>query len=94
MNSDFAVNNAARFARRARREAGSDAKAQVDRAWRLAFGRSPTSAQLSAALEYLSEQSDHYRQAKKKKTKTSPEQQALATFCQALLSSNRFLYVD
>jgi mono/diheme cytochrome c family protein len=94
MNSEFMVETATRFARRIRQEAGSEPNAQVERAWRLAYGRSPTAGQLAAAVDYLAEQSAHYAAAKKKKGAPTPRQQALATFCQALLSSNRFLYVE
>jgi mono/diheme cytochrome c family protein len=94
MNSEFMVRAASAFADRVRREAGNDTRAQVHRAWRLAFGRSADESQVRDAVAYLSEQAEHYRAKKPGRTAAKPEQQALATFCQALLSSNPFLYVE
>jgi mono/diheme cytochrome c family protein len=97
MNSDFLVRNAVAFADRVSREAGRDPRARVEHASLLAFGRPLDGGQLADALAYLAEQTEHYRRMQKQRAKTAsppPEQQALATFCQALLSSNPFLYVE
>jgi hypothetical protein len=88
------VREASAFADRVRREAGSEPRAQVQRAWRLAFGRSADEGQVCDAVAYLAEQADHYRAKKPALKAAKPEQQALATFCQALLGSNPFLYVE
>src|SRR5881396_183281 len=42
MNSQFILDQAARFAARLQAEAGDDRAAQVTRAWQLAFSRAPT----------------------------------------------------
>ena len=42
MNSQFILDQAARFARRLQTEAGDDRANQVTRAWQLAFSRTPT----------------------------------------------------
>jgi hypothetical protein len=94
MNSDFVVSSSLAFAGRVRREAGPDLRAQVRRAWRLAFGPPPDRRQERDALAYLREQTAYYRLKKRTKGEPAPERQALATFCQALLSSNPFLYVE
>jgi hypothetical protein len=94
MNSAFFVDSAAAFARRVAREAGDDRTAQVRHAWRLAFGRAPDDRQLAAALEYLAEQEGQFQARKRTKADPAPRQQALATFCHALMNSNAFLYVD
>ncbi len=92
MNNDFVLGQAEAFATRLVREAGGDARAQVVRAWRLAFAAEPAAEDLRDALAFLAEQEAHFRAAAPKPA--DPKRQALASFCQALLSSNRFLYVD
>ena len=101
MNSQFIVSYSGYFADRVRREAGDDLRAQVVRAWHLAFSRSPSEEEIDQALVFLADQTalfgngDAAEKDKKKKEKQSaPAEQALTTFCQVLLSSNAFLYVD
>jgi hypothetical protein len=92
MNNDFLLQQSEAFAARLAREAGSDPRAQVIRAWWLAFAAEPTLEEVSGALAFLTHQAERHRTATPKSG--DPPRQALATFCQALLSSNRFLYVD
>jgi mono/diheme cytochrome c family protein len=94
MNNGFVIRSASAFADRVHREVGSDPRAQVRQAWKLAFGPPPTKAQIRDAAAFLDEQTALYRAKKTVRTVTPPEQQALATFCHALLSSNPFLYVE
>jgi hypothetical protein len=106
MNSQFMLDQAARFAQRLQKEAGEDRNRQVARAWQLAFSRSPTDTELADALDFLSRQVDHLKavgeikpvEKKDEKAKAAPppvpELQALTDLCQALLSANEFLYVD
>jgi hypothetical protein len=97
MNNELVVKETERFAARVRSETGEDASAQVQRAWSLAFGRVPTSEQLAAGLAFLTEQTQQIaaRIPADQVAKEPPAaQQALASFCQALLSANAFLYVD
>jgi hypothetical protein len=49
LNDPFVLEQAEHFAARLQREAGSDPSAQVDRAFRLAFGRHPSLAEARAA---------------------------------------------
>jgi mono/diheme cytochrome c family protein len=90
MNSQHMVTQAKYFAERVRHESGADPKKQVVHAWRLAFTQEPTEAEIRDAIAFLAEQMAHYRSQKG----LDPQQLALASFCQALLTSNRFLYVD
>src|SRR5262249_4676852 len=53
MNNAFVVGAARALADRVRREAGADARAQVVRAWRLAFGADPSEKDVSAASGFL-----------------------------------------
>jgi hypothetical protein len=101
MNSQFMLDQAARFAQRLEEDAGDDRARQVARAWQLAFSRSPTEAELADAIEFLSGQVEHLETAVEKKdekgkaaARPTPARQALTDFCQALLSANEFLYVD
>jgi hypothetical protein len=107
MNSQFILDQAARFASRLQREAGEDPARRVDRAWQLAFNRSPTEQESADARELLSRQVEYLKNVAEKKDeppkkdgktkpvpKPTPELQALTNLCQALLSANEFLYVD
>jgi len=55
LNGSFLLDQAARFARRVEKEAGSDPEDQVRRAVLLAFGREPTPAETSAAAALVRE---------------------------------------
>jgi hypothetical protein len=96
MNGSFVRSQAASLARRAASEAGDDLEGQVERAWRLAFGSRPSEAETAAGAAYVQSQKARYEAstAEKKEHDPTPAERALASYCQALLSSNRFLYVD
>jgi mono/diheme cytochrome c family protein len=80
MNGAFTMQQAGFFADRVKKEAGTDPALQATRAWKLAYGSEMSEKEKLAAVAFL---------------KDFPKKdQALAAFCQALLSSNRFLYVD
>ncbi len=85
INSKDSLAHAAEFARRVQSEAGSERDAQIIVAHRLAFGREPNVTELSAATEFLN------RQAARNAAAASS---TLTDFCQVLLNSNEFLYVD
>ncbi len=53
INGDFIQQQAAAFAMRLRRDAGEEAPAQVERAWRLALHRAPDAEENQRALEFL-----------------------------------------
>ena len=101
MNGDFAAAQAAAFAERIRKDAGPAARDQVTRAWKLAYGAAPGEKDLGGALDFLKTATEAFRKlspppmaGQKAPESPSPEVRALAAFCQALLGSNRFLYVD
>jgi hypothetical protein len=105
MNNEFVVDQAQAFAERVRREAGADRAAQIRTAWQWAFAEEPTTAQLADAQEFLAAETKVFADResaepaaaapqKAQPPKTPAAEQSLRTFCQALLSSNRFLYVD
>ncbi|HEX4610656.1 MAG TPA: PSD1 and planctomycete cytochrome C domain-containing protein [Urbifossiella sp.] len=105
LNGEFAAAQAEAFAARVRREAGADQDAQVVRAWKLAYLRGPTEGEAAAARSFLRTAADAFAAQPalppppKKGNAPVPEPptpgaRALAAFCQAMLGSNRFLYVD
>ncbi|MBC8357067.1 MAG: DUF1553 domain-containing protein [Planctomycetes bacterium] len=98
MNSDFALTRAKRFAERIQRDAGDDVSAQLALAWQLAFAATPNNEELAEAVAFVEGQTKHFAAnpapESKDKKKVAPADEALASFCHALLSSNRFLYID
>ena len=92
MNDTFVVTRSRDMAARLRRECGTDTAQQVRRAWELAFGRQPTPEETTASQRFLKEQERLL--TAEKKPNTDPALLALGSFCQALMSSNGFLYVD
>ena len=96
LNSSFAIARAAAFARRLVNHCSNslaghdDCPSCVNQAFLLAFGRAPDDRERIAALRFLAAQSTRYSshdvQARRART--------WADFCQVLLASNDFLYVD
>jgi mono/diheme cytochrome c family protein len=93
MNSPFMTDSASAFADRLMREAGDD-RARVRLGWRLVYGRDASAGEGAEALAFLGEQAAYHRARKLPTKAIPPEKQALMAWCQALLSSNPFLYVD
>jgi hypothetical protein len=97
MNSQFVVDQAEVMASRVERAAGSDSAAQFDLAWRLAYSRSPSDAEAMSGLAFLAQQhaaAEWAAPLDEKAKRADPAHVALAHLCQALVSSNAFLYVD
>lgn len=95
MNNEFASDQAEALADRVAREAGSVPAAQARLAWRLTLAREPTDAQVQTAVAFLTEHAEQFAaQPTDKKNPVTPAQRALSSYCQALLISNGFLYVD
>ena len=88
LNSEFARARAKATAARIEREAGKGAGARIVRAFLLTFGRSPVADELSAARAFINEQPAKYAGQK------DASQKAWADFCQMLMASNSFLYVE
>jgi len=98
MNSPFVAQEALAMAVRIEREVGADLSARFQRAWRLAFGRAPSAAEIEGGLGFLVRQTEAdgatLAPADPKSPPPDPARVALANLCQALVSSNGFLYVD
>ena len=93
MNSGFMLEHAEYFAERLEQEHAGDKPKQVKLAWILAFGKEPSAEEVQQSVEFIDLQVSQFKTSKENAGKT-PEKLALATFCQALFSSNGFLYVD
>jgi hypothetical protein len=94
LNGDFAIGQADAFAGRVMKEAGPELKDRAKRAWKLAYLRDPTEKELAGALAFLGAAAESFRKQPAPPKGPSAEVRALAAFCQVLLSSNRFLYVE
>lgn len=87
MNSQFVRRRAEAFAARLEREAGGDVSSKTDLAYQLAYSRLPTEDEQTAIRKFLTDQAATYGE------RTDRDQLSWADLCQALLSSNEFLYV-
>jgi hypothetical protein len=81
INGPWMLQRAKAFARRLSEPSSATLQERIATAYRVAYGRPPTSEESQAATEFLqSTQAD--------------EQEALVDFCHVLLNSSEFLYVD
>ena len=87
MNSSFARVRARAFAQRLLRNAEDD-PSRVDWAFRIACGRPPRPEEVSASGRFLTAHRRLYTQEK------DAELQTWTNFCQMILASNAFLYVE
>ena len=103
MNGEFAVEQARYLAERVVREAGKDSRTQAERAWRLAYGSVPGATELDGAVAFIRAQTAWYAAHPvtpgkagrgKPEPLTNPDMLGLANYCHALLSANRFIYVN
>ena len=104
MNGEFTLTQAKFFAERVAKEAGdSTDESKVARAWQLAFSRRPNSTEMADTLAFLAKQRAHFTANApkaapvvkgKEAPPTNPDDHALTSLCQALLTANRFLYVE
>jgi hypothetical protein len=92
LNGSFLAAQAGHFADRVLREAPDNPAAALQRAYMLAFGRPASPAEQARSRVFLGEQEGRYRSAGD--TLEAARRKAWADFCQALLSSNEFVYMD
>jgi len=88
LNSDFVRVRSRAFAQRLDREGGVDQARRLERAFQLALGRSPRTAESNAAREFLESQSVHYA------GKPNASESVWTDFCQILFANNGYLYVE
>jgi cytochrome c553 len=94
MNSDFIVAMAGEFARRLMCDSPREQTRQLRRGWELAFNRVPSDDQMRAADSFVRTQLATLQEDQPDLGDSARYQLALATYCQALFSSNRFLYIE
>ena len=94
MNSQFMVDSAKNFAMRLKTETPGDLKDQVAQGWELAFGSKPSENDVQQAIEFVTRQQQAFRESGEKPTEEQAHLQALASYCHALISSSKFLYVE
>jgi hypothetical protein len=103
MNNEFVLTQSQLLAERAIAAAGDDVAGRVRTAWRLALAIPPTEEQIAAGCAFIEAQQTELAAspasvAAKPTAPAKPEApadvRALAALCQALFSSNAFLYVD
>ena len=84
MNSRLVTDWSRSFAARVRNDGGQSVDGMLDRAFKLAFQRTPTEAERTNARDFLARQ----------QKLAGGEEQAWADLCQTLFSTNEFLYVN
>ena len=103
MNGEFTLTMSKYFAERLTKDAGSDTSGQIRHAWRIAFGCEPSAEDMKRSHDFLAKQTAFFTANPvkpappgrgKEAPPAEPPMQALATFCQALLTSNQFLYIE
>ena len=98
MNNEFVLAQSHLLAERVIAEAGEDADARVCLAWKLTLAAEPADWQVHSALAFLTAQEAEFAATTPKEQPKPPlpesNVRALAALCQALFSSNAFLYVD
>lgn len=99
MNDTFILESSRRLADLVEKEAPKDRAKQLQRIWSLLYSQPATEGDISKCLAYLDEQTKaltqyHHDIQHAKGVVPNPPQEAMASLCQVLCSSNRFLYVE
>jgi hypothetical protein len=89
MNNGMVEELAGEFARRVLREAGTDPGGQVDRIYRIAYGRPAEPAERALGVSVLGRLAEQWGRGRAESAR-----RALASYCHAVLNSAEFLYVD
>jgi hypothetical protein len=103
MNDQFVLSASSDLAKRLKVERPENETAQLSRLWQLVYLREPSPKEMDRSLVYLTEQTKALAartepkpddKSKTPSPSADPSTQALASLCQALFGSNRFLYLD
>jgi mono/diheme cytochrome c family protein len=100
MNDAFVVDTSHSLAARLAGDLPGDTRTQIVSAWRILFNCPPSEKDITAGVAYVTAQAVAIRanEAKLPKAKNGPPfdpaLDALASYCQVLFSSNRFLYIE
>jgi mono/diheme cytochrome c family protein len=97
-NGEFVNRQARHFADRLKREAGANAEAQIQLAWRLALARAPKPDELTAMQRFLAEETaSQLKEATAAGKNISADEAAhaaLTQMCRVVLNLNEFVYPD
>jgi Protein of unknown function (DUF1553)/Protein of unknown function (DUF1549)/Planctomycete cytochrome C len=91
LNDDFVTEQARSFAARVQADT-ANIHEQIDRAFQIALARPPQDVEVAWADELLAKQSDRYR--KLPMPPAEADRKALDHFCQMLLNTSEFLYLQ
>ena len=94
LNGAFLHQQAGRFADRLKAEAGEDSARQIDRAFHLAFGRSPTNRENEISRDFLRDQTRKIEARPKPEDRKESKHEALRAFCLVILNANEFVTID
>ena len=94
MNNDFVLGQSRVLAQRALAECGGNRAQQVRMAFRLVLSYEPSDRELESALSFVAGQERELGRKEPDDKSPPVAVSALASLCQALFSSNRFLYID
>ena len=99
MNDTFVLDSSLRLASLLQARSPDNRVEQIKRAWELLFGKPATQPDVARGIAYLDEQTKaladyHHGIQHAKGVVPNPPQEAMASLCQILCSSNRFLYVE
>ncbi|GAA5504971.1 DUF1553 domain-containing protein [Novipirellula caenicola] len=93
MNSQFAIDHAEQLADQMIRQS-SEPSEQISQAWKRCFGSSIENTVLVEMMDFVEKQTAAFRARDNKLTPDAAHRLALASACQAMFSTNEFLYVD
>jgi len=94
MNSAAIVEFSDFFAERLLQEAPAGLPQQIEHAWRLAYAAEPSESEQAKAVAFVTGQQELMKKQQSEWDEARVTREALSVFCQALLSSNRFLYIE
>ena len=94
MNSDFSIEHSNKLAQRVIDDVGEDVPLQIALAWQLTFAKPASEEELAEASNFVYAQRTLIAKADQKLKAEDAAREALGVFCQALLSSSRFFYID
>ena len=104
LNDTFVLETSQALAARLRTERPGELRAQLQLAWRLLTAHEVSEQVIAEGMIHIAEQTESLRQFHAARAQATPpaegaplpdpQAEALASYCQVLLSSSRFLYVD
>ena len=93
MNSDFVIQQSKQLADRLI-ENSDDLAVQLQTAWKRCFASEIENSVLTELSQFVQQQSSTFKSRNEKLTQAQANRLGLASACQAMLSSNQFIYVD